>query len=98
MRHLTIQVDGRTCFQADVPDMALPSDTDLVALLPEMLRPQPGRRPAGITKVTLLTMLIETLRQGLEGSQLFQPIDVAVTTRGMGRATIDIDMAVDDSA
>jgi hypothetical protein len=97
MRHLQILVDGRTAFEADVPDMALPSDDDLVALLPEMLRPKTGQRPASITRVTLLTMLIETIRQGLEGSSLFQPIEVAITTRGMGRASIDIDMAVEDA-
>ena len=96
MRRMQIIVDGREAFAADVPDTVLPSDGELVKLLPDMLRPQAGQPASTLTRITVLTMLIDMMRQGIEGSPMLKPITVEVNTRGMGHATIEVDMVMAD--
>ena len=96
MRHMTITIDGRTCFEHDLPDTVLPTTGDLTALLPDILKPTPGQPPTPLTRLTILTMLIDMMRQGLETSPILQPITATVTPHGIGHATITITMDMGD--
>lgn len=96
MRNMTISVDGETLFSSDVPETVLPEEGELLALLPDILRPQPGQKPSALTRITVLTMLVDMMRQGLESSPLLQPITVTVQPHGIGKATITVDMAMPD--
>ena len=92
MSRLQVLVDGVTAYDGEVDPIVLPTRPELY---PQSVRPQPGQQPPPLAKLMMLTALIEVIRQAIE-SPMLEPATVDITTRGMGRATLDIDMHVAD--
>lgn len=90
MAELHVTVDGQTAYRGHVDPIILPSRPELY---PDAIKPTPGQPAPPLAKVLMLTALIEVMRRTLENPMLGAQFDIE--TRGMGKASILIDLGID---